>query len=86
MDETTDTRRPSRRHAVTMFYAAVALMVIVAALLVYRLEAGLDPAIGSTARTPDVQQQRVIVEEWVDPAEDATTSGGPQTEPQTRES
>lgn len=42
----TDSSKKQRHHAVTVFYASIALFAVVLALLVIRLEAGLDPAIG----------------------------------------
>lgn len=62
MAKTTDTNAPRRSHALTVAYATGAIFVIAMALLVYRLEAGLDPSIGTAAiKSPAVKQQRLVV-------------------------
>lgn len=65
MAKTTEVAPAKGRHAVTVLWASGALFVVILALLAYRLEAGLDPAIGAEPRAGDVQQRRVIMEDRI---------------------
>lgn len=61
MAKTTDMRGARRHHALTVAYATGALFVLLMLLLVFRLEAGLDPAIGTSAyKTPPVAHRKVV--------------------------
>lgn len=66
MAKTTDTGTAKRSHALTVLYASGAMFVILMALLVYRLEAGLDPSIGTAGlHAPAAQQRKLVVERRV---------------------
>jgi hypothetical protein len=65
MAKTTDNHPPARRHASTVAYATAALFLVFLAVLVFRLEAGLDPAIGARADSPAVQKRRLVIEQRI---------------------
>lgn len=77
--------RRSRGHALTVLYATGALFVIAMALLVYRMEAGLDPAIGAAVKKPEPVQRTLIVKrkvvEVIDPAPNPSTAGAAPVAP-----
>lgn len=60
--KTTSSRPKQRSHALTVAYASGAMFAILMALLVIRLEAGLDPSIGTSAyKLPAVQQRKLVI-------------------------
>lgn len=62
----TDAAKKSRHHAVTVGYATIALFVAIFAVLLFRLEAGLDPSIGTAAyKVPPVEQRQLVVKRKV---------------------
>ena len=78
MAKTTDSQTPPRRHGLTVAYATGALFLAFLAILLFRLEAGLDPAIGAQASAPAVQKRRIIVAQRI--VERAAQASQPATE------
>jgi hypothetical protein len=65
MARTTDASRQKRHHALTVAYASIAIFVTVMAVLLFRLEAGFDPAIGTARANGSVEQRRLVVKRKV---------------------
>lgn len=58
----TDRAKKSRHNALTVAYAAGALFIAILVVLLFRLEAGLDPAIGTAAyKVPGTEERKLIV-------------------------
>jgi hypothetical protein len=91
MTGTTDSRRTTRNHAVTVATASLAMFVLVLAFLLIRLEAGRDPAIAvgehaapGTERRTLVLERRIVKTDSSDdlPSEaSASSAESPSTAP-----